>query len=902
MADQSTRLVKSLIATSAGRIALYHEEAALASTRPLVLFIHGALRSAATLLEWHQVLSPKYDVMYADLPGHAASPAEGAFTIQSIADRFRQVIKGSLAQRRVVVIGESIGGVVAAALGDGSVPQVCGVIAADPPLATAKQWPVQMSFSPLLAKAPEAAFIHQFAADVFGIMAGGRIEERTYYDHVRSLSVPALILTGDVPLWPRESKADVPCLLDDADLHIIGSFGNRHIAVEKIKDRGHLLLFKASEDCRARITQFCERALVDEAKRSAPTVSQASAKPAKAQVVEALAEGLRPRALAMARQYWDAEPSASTARYVVGLLDKLYDPTRISSHRVAFLRSFTVEPIVPMLQAEAALDGCRIEPWVGDFNAYGQDILNPGSGLYAFQPDTIVFSILLRDLSSALWETFADLAEGDVGDEIARVTTELTSLLTTLRQRTSAHILVSGFEQPVDQALGILDARRSLGQSAAIAQLNTKIRQFVAKETGMAFLDYEDLQSRFGRVAWSDDKKWQTARLPLSVDAMPRLARAWWRSIAPVARPQAKVLVLDLDNTLWGGTVGEDGVDGLKIRNDHAGAPFHRLQRAVLDLARRGVLIAIASKNNETDAFEVFDKHPDMLVKREHISAYHINWKSKAENIVEIAQELNLGLDSFVFFDDNPAERDVVRRGCPDVHVVELPKNAEGYADCLRQIASFERLRVLDEDRERGRYYREERERRDLLASAVSLDDYLAGLGVRLVVEPMSAATLERCAQLTQKTNQLNMTTRRYTEAELSKLATEPGIDVIAVHAWDRFGANGLVGVAIVRRHELDCEIDTFLLSCRVIGRGVEKALAAHIAQAARQNGATTLSGWFLPTSKNAPAADIYKSCNFTLVETTAAGAQRWQLDLLNTAVDVPSWISMQSPALAAVA
>jgi FkbH-like protein len=236
------------------------------------------------------------------------------------------------------------------------------------------------------------------------------------------------------------------------------------------------------------------------------------------------------------------------------------------------------------------------------------------------------------------------------------------------------------------------------------------------------------------------------------------------------------------------------------------------------------------------------------------------------------------------------------------VTVVEMPKDPALYADCLRRVTSFERHGILTEDRDRGRYYREERERRELMSGAGTLEDYLAALKVTVEIAPMTGATLARAAQLTQKTNQLNMTTRRYTETEMEALTVEPGAEVHVLTASDRFGDNGLVGVAITRKKGKTCDIDTFLLSCRVIGRGVETAFLAYLGERARSRGASKLTGWFLPTAKNAPAAEIYKSAGFTAGDKNDKGGQLWTLNLKSGAVAVPSWIALNPAPLSSVA
>ncbi len=419
MTATAHNLVQAMVRTSLGRLALICEREALTSTRPMVLLIHGALRRSDVLAAWYSILSPHYDVFLVDMPGHGRSPGEGPASIPSIATRLREIIHAHFRNRAIVVIGESTGGIVAAALGDGTIEAVRGVVASDPPLTTAKQWPVQHSFTRAFARSPNDQFIKDFGFEVFGIGKDGALTERIYYDVFAKVAVPTLLLTGDLPLWPTTGRTGVPCLLDDVDRHVIASFGNRHIMSETIRGSGHLIMSPPGDQCRELVLKFCRENIdrAPEKRQQAETTQAAPKAPAakpREQIEAFLAEGHRGGALAAARTYWQAEPSASVARYITSLAEKMWPQGRTSVHRVAFLRSFTVEPMVPMLQAEAALDGCRIEPWVGDFNAYGQDILNPASGLYASKPDTVVLAVLLRDISPALSDGFADLAEGDV--------------------------------------------------------------------------------------------------------------------------------------------------------------------------------------------------------------------------------------------------------------------------------------------------------------------------------------------------------------------------------------------------------------------------------------------------------------------------------------------------------
>jgi FkbH-like protein len=606
----------------------------------------------------------------------------------------------------------------------------------------------------------------------------------------------------------------------------------------------------------------------------------------------------RPAARAAAAVYWSANANASAARFLTGRIERFWPAERIVEHRVAFLRSFTVEPVLPLLQAEAALAGCRLVPWVGEFNAYGQEILSPDSGLYAHGAQTVILAVQTRDIAPALWSDFAQLSDEAVLEEVEAAAASLANLVTRLRANTAANILVHGLEPPLQLSEGLLDARRPLGQADAIAAVNLALKARFAELPNVYVLDYAGLQARHGRARFVSEKKWATAKLPLSVEALSWLAQDWWRYLSLFALPQAKVLALDLDNTLWGGTIGEDGMAGIKLSDEHPGVYFKNLQRAVLDIARRGVVVALVSKNNLADAMQVIDGHPDMLIRRDQIAAMRIDWEPKAANLVAIAQELNLGLDAFVFLDDNPVEREAVRRSLPQVTVPELGDDPSTYADILRSLPALERLDASAEDAVRSRYYADERERKTLMGGAESLEDFLTSLDIRVEIAPIDAMSLGRAAQLTQKTNQLNMTTRRYTEAELSERLRTPGWAGYVLRAADRFGDNGIVGVAIVHAEDDVSEIDTLLLSCRVIGRRIETAFLAFLAEAARRGGQSELRGWFLPTAKNAPARSIYEQAGLACTERRGED-ELWRIDLTGEAIATPDWITVGAPVTA---
>jgi FkbH-like protein len=345
-----------------------------------------------------------------------------------------------------------------------------------------------------------------------------------------------------------------------------------------------------------------------------------------------------------------------------------------------------------------------------------------------------------------------------------------------------------------------------------------------------------------------------------------------------------------LDNTLWGGVIGEDGMAGIKLGIEYPGAAYRNVQRAMLDLYARGILLAVASKNNPTDAMQVLEQHPAMLLRPSHFAALRVNWNDKVQSLREIAAELNIGIDAVAFIDDNPAERQWVQGQLPEVTVIDLPDDPASFAAALRDCPVFERTSVSSEDRERGRYYAEQRLRTELEQTATTREDFLRSLQMEVRIELVKPETVGRVAQLTQKTNQFNLTTRRYSEQQVSEMASQDDWHVYTAQVLDRFGDNGLVGVAITHRQGDVCEVDTFLLSCRVIGRTVETSLLVTVAEQASSEGAAKLVGQFLPTKKNAPAKDFYPSHGLVCTSEEAGGS-RWELDLASLQVQSPSWI-----------
>ena len=592
------------------------------------------------------------------------------------------------------------------------------------------------------------------------------------------------------------------------------------------------------------------------------------------------------------RALWAREQTGSTASFVVSRYRQLRAQLDLLPYRLALLRSFTVEPLVPLLSAAAFDAGIDLTVYTSDFNAHVQEIVDADSPLYRFAPDAAILAVQTRDVAPDLWRDFADLDRGQVEAAIARVVAGFSSWIRAFRAHSQAHLIVHNLETPAHASRGLLDQQSAQGQADAIRQINRELQALAAATRGVYILDYDGLIARHGRMQWHDERKWLTVRLPMAAQHLGDLMHEWRRFLHPLTGRIAKAVAIDLDNTLWGGVIGEEGLSGIKLGGEFPGAAFLDVQRALLDLHRRGILLAICSKNNRADAMEALERHPAMLLKPSHFAAMRINWTDKGQNLRDIAGELNIGIDAVAFLDDNPAERQRIRAELPQVHVLELSDDPLTFARTVRESPVFERLVLSDEDRQRGSMYQAQREREQFQQTLTSPEDFYRSLDQEAEIGPLFPATLARIAQLTNKTNQFNLTTRRYTEQQLADLIAVPGHECFSIRVRDRFGDNGLVGVAILRTAGEACEIDTLLLSCRVIGRTIETAFLSFLAGRARQHGARTLQGWFIPTKKNAPAADFYSKHGFSVVE-ERDGATLWALDLARHAVACPDWVRL---------
>jgi FkbH-like protein len=538
----------------------------------------------------------------------------------------------------------------------------------------------------------------------------------------------------------------------------------------------------------------------------------------------------------------------------------------------SFLRNFTIEAIEPFIQYHCLSNGFKAKTAFGNYDMVRQEVLDRNSLLYSTSPDIIVAALYLDsylpDRSRAGWNA-------------ADIMLDLAGLYADISQNTTAIIAVNTFVPPFCSDYGISSVMDCFNHHNEILQLNQLIREYVLSNPArFVFIDWERFVRLLGENESMDYRFWYMSKAPFKKAFLELYARELVKIARALKGKTKKCLILDCDNTLWGGVIGEDGLQGIKLdRHSYTGNIFYEFQKSVLRLHERGVLIAICSKNNEQDVWDVLDGHSDCLLKREHLSAWRINWNDKASNINGIAAELNLGIDSFVFVDDNPVECGLIQDLLPEVTVLQVPEKLYTYPPLLIRDGLFDALTFSSEDRQRARMYREEASRKHEQTKFETMEQYLSTLSLSITVHSVKENEISRIAQLTQKTNQFNLTTRRYSEAQIEALHRKPDWEVMSLFVRDRFGESGLTGVLIVSKEGNVGIVDSFLMSCRVLGRNVEKAFILNAFTILERTwGIKTWRAKFIPTLKNQQVADFWSDIGFQKVGEQAEGHTHYEL------------------------
>lgn len=539
--------------------------------------------------------------------------------------------------------------------------------------------------------------------------------------------------------------------------------------------------------------------------------------------------------------------------------------------RLAIVSNGSVDLLIPQLVASAARHGILLECIKADFGQVMQEAVSVNSAINRSQSQAVLLALDYRALIPKVHFL-------DDGHKIHEALERLGTVRKAFLELGGMPSIVQTLAPPPESLFGNFDRRLP----GTLRTLTHQFNDLLVRSLGATpdyLLDVGAMAEAIGLGSWHAPAEWHMGKLPFSLRACPYYADQLGRLIGAIMGKSRRCLVLDLDNTLWGGVIGDDGLQGIQLgQGDPLGEAFIDVQSLVHALHERGIVLAVSSKNEDAIARQAFHDHPDMILREDHIAVFQANWSDKATNIRAIAQTLALGLSSIVFLDDNPAERALVRQFLPEVAVPELPANPSLYPRTLAAAGYFETTAMSAEDGNRNAFYEGNAKRARLAGNAANLDEYLASLAMEIRFQPFDAVGLDRIVQLIAKSNQFNLTTRRYTAHEVSQLMKDPLARTIQVRLRDVFGDNGMISVIILRVETADIwSIDTWLMSCRVLGRGVEAMVLNEILRLARAEGVQRVTGHYRPTDRNALVLDHYSRLGFEKIGAGLDGSASWE-------------------------
>ena len=533
--------------------------------------------------------------------------------------------------------------------------------------------------------------------------------------------------------------------------------------------------------------------------------------------------------------------------------------------RIAVLGDAATQHYCQALAATMKLRGVWPELYEAEFDTIRQEVLDPTSGFNEFQPQFVILFNVVQALESRFVASNnkARFAEDAIG--------EMAAIWDAICVRHAATIVQHNFVTPLARPYGNQTVAYAETFAGAVHRINNHLLDHVAGGR-IRLIDTEGQAAYYGKRDWFDERLWCQARQALSPALLPALTKAVGDTVlADLGIGLVKCVVVDLDNTMWGGILGDDGIEHIEIGQTEVGLAFLRFQYALVELKERGVLLAVCSKNHQAAVLDVLENHPDMLLRASDFVAVVANYEDKASNLMNIRERLNLGFDSFVFLDDSPFERDIIRNALPDIQVPDL---AEDPANVVKELARwnmFEGRTTTAEDRARLGLYQADASREALKAKFTGLEDYLRELAMVADVLPFDAFTLPRVLQLIQRSNQFNLTTIRYSQADLVEITRDQEAEAFCVRLLDRLGDNGVIAALILRRAGADLVIDTWVMSCRVLGRNVEEFIVEEVVRRARHAGCQRVIGRYVPTKKNGLVADLYQRLGFSQSEQTDA-------------------------------
>lgn len=559
------------------------------------------------------------------------------------------------------------------------------------------------------------------------------------------------------------------------------------------------------------------------------------------------------------------------------LLTELARRTGCIPFRLVVLSSNTATHLTDAICASALRAGILLDCQVVEYQEPEVWIAAHSAQLAARPPDALLLALDRRSTQLHQLPLGNPL---EVESAIAAALARIEKIVAQLHETGARNVVVQTLAPDAADSQLSMDAWLPGSPRRLLEEFNLRLALKV-KDLSCSVFDVAALANLIGATQWSPGRYWYVAKLPFAPLCIPFYAYRLVQLLASMLGKSRRVLILDLDNTLWGGVIGDDGVNGLKLGAGSARGEAHlAIQRLALQYKDRGIILGVASKNTEEIALEAFRTHPEMLLKESDVTVFQINWAHKPESLTSMANILELGLESFVFVDDNPVERKQMRDALPQVAVPDLPEDPSNWVPILQAAGYFEQPSFSIEDRQRTEYYRGNALRTVQASKSSNHEDFLKSLRMVMTVQPFDELGRQRITQLIAKSNQFNLTTRRYSEPEVAAFEITPDIETLQIRLQDIFGDNGMISVLICRKHPQMWDIDTWIMSCRVLGRGVEQAVLGLLVERARRAGALKLCGTYIPSSKNQIVSEHYAKLGFTLSNSRPDGATEWQLDV----------------------
>ena len=557
--------------------------------------------------------------------------------------------------------------------------------------------------------------------------------------------------------------------------------------------------------------------------------------------------------------------------------------------RIALLSSFTINGLSDVLKVKSNERNISCVVYEAPYNQYSQEILNKKSDLYKFLPDMTFLIIDARNIFGEIFRFPYSISHLERAKIVENKINEIEKLLDKYIENSNSKIVVTKLNIPSFSPNGIFESKTEYGFYDMIEDFNKQLTKNYLDSENIFVYDFDKFITKNGEDNVFNYSQFFFGDLKISMNFLPSLGQDLMKYVIGYLGITKKCIVLDLDNTLWGGIVGEDGFNGIKLGPEAPGNAFMEFQRVLLSLHQRGIILAINSKNNFEDAIKVIKEHPYMILKEEHFAAMRINWNDKVSNMKEIIKEINIGSDSLVFIDDDPVNREFVKSIFPEILVVNLLNDPSSYVREIENIIDFSVLKITDEDRNRGKMYLKQKKIIELEKTSTNLQTFLSQLDLKIIIKNVNEFTLPRVSQLILKTNQFNLTTKRYQETDIKKMIQDSNFIVTCVQVQDKFGDNGITGVFIIKKEKKkEWRIDTFLMSCRIMGRDIEKGIMAHIINKAKENNIEKINAEFIPTQKNKPVQNFLADHKFK------KNGQFWTY-VVKSEIKIPEYLSVEA-------